>query len=188
MALAHRRGGRLSWYTRDTRSVACSPDYGVHFGVNRLGFINVYAKDVALLPDWQQQIWAGFNTSPEGGVSNELLDAHVRGEPSRTQAPEAHLLEGLNYIDSVALKKLGFKLFRDHDMTPQLLDKSHRFRAVDIAGLYARAKDLARLTAERINAASLQKIVAPPKGQKWGSLKSLEMCWLLSWSLNWQED
>ena len=36
------------------------------------------------------------------------------------------------------------------------------------------AKDLARLTADSIDAAALQKLVAPPKGTQWGSLKSLE--------------
>ena len=37
MALARRRGGGLHWYTRDTGGVKCSPDYDVHFGVNKLG-------------------------------------------------------------------------------------------------------------------------------------------------------
>src|SRR5262249_22705409 len=41
MALAHRRGGFLRWYTRDTGSVGCSPDYGIHFGINRLSLVNV---------------------------------------------------------------------------------------------------------------------------------------------------
>ncbi len=48
--LAHRRGGSLRWHTRDTGSVGCSPDYSVHFGVNSHGLVNVYAKDIALLP------------------------------------------------------------------------------------------------------------------------------------------
>jgi len=46
MALAHRQGGCLSWYTKDTGSVRCSPDYDVHFGTNSLGLVNVYAKIV----------------------------------------------------------------------------------------------------------------------------------------------
>jgi hypothetical protein len=45
---------------------------------------------------------------------------------------------------------------------------------VDQAGFYALAKDLARLTADSIDAAELQKIAGPPKGTNWGSLKSLE--------------
>jgi hypothetical protein len=42
------------------------------------------------------------------------------------------------------------------------------------AGFFALAKDLARLTADSIDAAAIQNFVAPPKGERWGSLKSLE--------------
>ena len=86
MALAHRRGGSLAWYTGDTGAVSCSPDCS-NFGINRLSLVNVYAKDVVLLPEWQQRIWAGHNVGPEGGVSEELLASQVRAEPARTQAP-----------------------------------------------------------------------------------------------------
>lgn len=68
------RGSFLNWYTKDTGSVSCAPNGGIHFGVNDLGLITVYAKDVGYLPAWQQQIWAGFNIAPEGGVSKELHD------------------------------------------------------------------------------------------------------------------
>jgi hypothetical protein len=99
-ALAHRRGGALEWYTRDTGDVRCSPDYHVHFGVNGLGLVTVYAKDVALLPEWQQRIWAGANASPEGGVSEELLASQVRAEPAATLAPEAYLEETMRLVAS----------------------------------------------------------------------------------------
>jgi hypothetical protein len=39
---------------------------------------------------------------------------------------------------------------------------------------HALAKDLTRMTADGIDAGEIQKIVPPPKGEKWGSLKSLE--------------
>jgi hypothetical protein len=112
MALAHRRGGALNWYTKDTGSVSCSPDHGVHFGINRLGLINVYAKDVALLPEWQQQIWAGHNIGPEGGVSEELLASQVRAEPADTQAPEEFLKRGIDVINTLAQEKLNISFFR----------------------------------------------------------------------------
>jgi hypothetical protein len=47
-------------------------------------------------------------------------------------------------------------------------------RQVDDSGLFALAKDIARLTADSLDTASMQKIVPPPKSEKWGSLKSLE--------------
>ena len=144
MALAHRRGGGLAWYTRDTGSVSCSPGYGVHFGTNKLGLINAYAKDIALLPDWQQKIWAGHNVGPDGKVSEELLASQMRAEPADTQAPEKYLAIGLRYIREISLAKLGVSILREHEAIPDLLAQVHRFKAVDDAGLFALAKDLSR--------------------------------------------
>lgn len=174
MALAHRRGGQLKWYTRDTGSVRCSPDYGVHFGINGLGLVNVYAKDIALLPEWQQSVWVGHNISPEGGVSAELLASQVRAEPAETQAPEDFLRRGIETINSLSSEKLGIDLFRGHELLPELFEKTHRFRAIDDAGLFALAKDVARLTADNLDISGMQHIVPPPPKTKWGSLKSLE--------------
>jgi len=174
MALAHRRGGSLAWYTRDTGSVSCSPDYGVHFGINRISLVNVYAKDVALLPEWQQQIWAGHNVAPEGGVSEELLASQVRAQPARTEAPEEFISKGIELINVLSQKQLNISIFRDHEFVRELLPKIHRFRAVDSSGLYALAKDVARLTADSIDTAAMQSIVGPPTGTKWSSLKTLE--------------
>jgi hypothetical protein len=174
MALTHRRGGSLAWYTRDTGLVSCSPDCGVHFGINRLSLVNVYAKDVALLPEWQQQIWAGHNVGPEGGVSEELLASQVRAQPARTQAPEEFLRKGIERINVLSQEQLNISIFGDHEFVRELLPKIHRFRAVDSSGLYALAKDVARVTADSLDTAAMQTIVRPPKDTKWGSLKTLE--------------
>ncbi|MBF8999895.1 hypothetical protein [Vibrio nitrifigilis] len=174
MALCHRRGGHLSFYTAQTGSVSCSHGYGVHFGVNELGLINVYAKDIGLLPEWQQQIWAGYNITPEGGVSNELLASQVKAQPADTKAPEQFLGQGIELVNKLAMEKLNIQIFREHDAIPQLIEKTHRFRAVDEQSFFALAKDLARLIADSLDAQAMQTIVTPPKKEKWGSLKSLE--------------
>jgi hypothetical protein len=174
MALCHRRGGSLSFYTQDTGSVSCSYGDGVHFGINDLGYINVYAKDIGLLSVWQQQIWAGYNITPDGGVSKELLASQVRAEPAGTQAPEDFLPKGIVIVNELSQKKLGIKLFREHEVIPDLFNKVHRFRSIDDPSFYALAKDLARLTADSLDTEAMQSIVPPPKKTKWGSLKSLE--------------
>jgi hypothetical protein len=56
--------------------------------MNKLGIVNAFAKDIALLPEWQQKIWSGDNISSEGGVSEELLDSQMRAMLANTQAPE----------------------------------------------------------------------------------------------------
>ncbi|WP_372999762.1 hypothetical protein [Lutispora sp.] len=174
LELTHLRGGILGWYTRDTGGVGCSPGFSVHFGINKLGLLNVYAKDIGLLPDWQQKIWAGFNVSPDGKVSEELLEAQMKAKPANTQAPEDFLEKGLEALNSVAYNEIGIRILREHDLIQELIKKCHRFRSIDKAGLYALAKDVARLTADSVDATAIQTIIAPPKGTKWGSLKSLE--------------
>ena len=69
---------------------------------------------------------------------------------------------------------MGQPLFADHDATSAILKQVHRFRGLDAAGVLALAKDLARLVADRLDVAVLRKAASPPKGEKWGSLKSLE--------------
>jgi len=134
----------------------------------------VYAEDLAQLPDWQQQAWAGYNIGPEGGVSAELLAAQAEGEPAKTEAPEKILPRGLIELNSTFRSVFGVPLLRPHENTEALLKTAHRFRALNQETLFALAKDLARLTAESIEVVPLHHLVAPPKGEKWGSLKSLE--------------
>ena len=172
--LSRLRGGHLGWYTRDTGDIRCSPDNGIHFGVNSAGLVNVFAKDIALLPDWQQRIWAGFNVSPDGGVSEELLDSQMRCRPASTSAPEEDFASSISEIDEVFFNATGKRLMLKHPQRDEILRELHRFRATNLAGLFALAKDTARLTADSIDLAKLQELVAPPKGEKWGSLKSLE--------------
>ena len=174
MALSHRRGGSLGWYTAHTGDARCSPDNRIHFGINDIGLVNVYAKDIALLPDWQQLIWSGYNISPEGGVSKELSASQVHATPAKTQAPEAYLFQGLEKLNELSQKNLGISLFREHEYISELKSKVHRFRAIDDAGLYALAKDIARITADSLNVSEIYTLVPEAKKDKLGSLKSLE--------------
>lgn len=139
-----------------------------------MGLINVYAKDIAKLPDWIQQIWAGHNTSPDGKVSSELLESQVKACPANTQAPEDYLPKGIKLLNELSLKKLGFHIIRETDSLCDILKKCHRFRCTDRGGLYALAKDLARIIADSVDGSQLQKFIQPPAGERWGSLKSLE--------------
>lgn len=173
-ALLQKRSGGLVWYSQDTGSVWSLPDYKVHFGVNRLGLITVYAYDVARLPVWQQRTWAAFNIIPDGAVSGELLDAQMQTHPANTYAPEKAIPELMNNLDGLFRDWLGSPLFKHHDATSTIMKTVHRFRGLEQNGLLALAKDLARLTADRIEIAGLRTVSSPPNGQTWGSLKSLE--------------
>jgi|SRR5579859_1207096 len=173
-ALVDRRGGSLEWYTRETGSVKGSPDDRVHFGINSLGLVNAYAKDVAFLPEWLQRVWAGFNVSPEGKVSAELFSAQGQGVPARTRAPESFLPVGVVVLNDAFIKRFGGALFRPRGDPREEFKSCHRFKALSASGLYGLAKDLVRVVVERVDTAALHKIVAPPEKENWGPLKSLE--------------
>jgi hypothetical protein len=168
------RGSFLGWYTRDTGNIGCSPGDGVHFGVNQLGFLNVYAKDIGLLPDWQQKIWAGHNIAPEGKVCAELLMSQMEAHPASTQAPEDYLTKGIELMNKLTLKEFGISVINEHSDTTQILRGTHRFRAINREGLFELAKNLYKLTGERMDSGKIKGVVKPNKNDPWGPLKSLE--------------
>ena len=104
----------------------------------------------------------------------ELREAQDAGVWANTTAPETDFATAIDRLNGVGNLTLGISIFRQHQQISTLLEQTHRFRAVDLYGLFALAKDVVRLTAESFDTDSLQSIVAPPKGEKWGSLKSLE--------------
>jgi hypothetical protein len=172
--ILRRRGSFLGWYTRDTGQIGLTPGSGVHFGINSLGLVNVYAKDIGLLPVWQQRIWAGSNVTPDGKVSSELLDSQMRADPADTEAPESRLREAVEAANRGFDVRTGGPLFKSHKASEELFTKVHRFRALDRAGVLELAKDLARLTVESIDGKTLSTIAAPPDKMKAGSIKHLE--------------
>ena len=174
LALTSKRGGFLSWYTKDTGMISCAPAYGVHFGINNLGLITVYAKDIGRLPLWQQQIWVGYNIPPEGGISKELHDSQVKAEPASSLAPENFIEKVLRQINNASKEHLKIPFFREHNSISEIIKSINRFRAMDDKGLFSLAKDIARIIVDDIDVESLQKIVSPPKKTKWGSLKTVE--------------
>lgn len=171
-SILSKRGASLIWYTAHTGGISCAPSFSIHFGVNPLGYVNVFAKDVAKLPHWQQQIWYGYNASPDGGVSKELLSSQVKAVPADTLAPETYLGKILKELNEICFDKFGFALFNEHQSTADLIDKTHRFRSIDNSGLLALAKDVTRLVVDRINAKGLKSYL---KNEDCKSLKSLKL-------------
>ncbi|WP_244788180.1 hypothetical protein [Cupriavidus pauculus] len=179
-ALLQYRDSQLHWYTKDTGGIGATND-AVHFGINEASCINVYAKDVGALDDWEQRIWAGFNISPEGKVSSELMDSQMRVNPAHTQAPEKFIASTLRGVDEAFSQRFGSPLFRPHADLGDIIHRCHRFRGLESHGLLALAKDLARLTADSIDTGLLIKQIEVPPGTKPpGSLKALERVLCLS--------
>ena len=90
-ALLHFRSGRLGWYSRDTGGITAA-DTGIHFGLNALGLVTIFAKDIAKLDGWEQRIWAAHSTPLDGGASRELFDAQMTAIPLRRRRPRRRSL------------------------------------------------------------------------------------------------
>jgi hypothetical protein len=169
-----RRGSQLKWYTRDTGGFFTPSKSSIHFGINDSGLVTVYAYDVARLPEFERRFWAGFNVAPEGKVSRELISAQMETKVADTKAPEDFLPKMLGQLNIAFSNRFGSPLLREHDKTDSILERVHRFRALEHDGLFSLAKDVARLTADSIDVVPLHKIVPLEKGERRGSLKSLE--------------
>lgn len=157
------RDSRLRWYTRDTGALVPSPDHGLHFGVNTLGLINVYGKDVAKLPNWLQQIFAAHAVRPDGGVSAELLASQVHTRPAETVAPEDLLVLAVRELNDEATLVWGQPVMRLTDTTRDLLNTCHRFRVQAPSDLYVLAKDVTRAILESMDLDLLLKHGPPLK-------------------------
>lgn len=173
-ALMRHRGAQLRWYTQETGSLGAT-NFGVHFGLNTLGLITVFAKDIGKLATWEQRIWAAHNVTPDGGVSAELFAAQMEVKPASTVAPESRLEDALTALNAAFEAKHGKQLLRNHESVPSLLRRAHRFQAADADGVLELAKELTRIFAERVEVDSILAIVPLKKGEKKiGSLKALE--------------
>jgi hypothetical protein len=172
--LLKQRGTILKWYTRETGGVGCGPGSLTHFGLNSSCLITVYAYDIAKLDSWQQRIWSGYNVTPEGKVSKELLSAQMQAVVAKTFAPENIFADLLGNLNKLFVTATGSPLLRDSTGIETLIVSINRFRALEPNGMFSLAKDIMRLIADRIDVVPLQKVAPPPKHEKWGSLKSLE--------------
>ena len=71
----------------------------------------------------QQQIWAGFNIAPEGGISKELHASQVKAEPAPTLAPEAFIERVITEINEEAKKQLDIRFFRGHHSISEIINR-----------------------------------------------------------------
>ncbi|MCX9148037.1 hypothetical protein [Erythrobacter sp. WG] len=173
-SLAERRGAELNWYSRFTGGISTPSDPAVHFGINSSGLVTVYANDVARLPEWERRLWGGYNVAPEGKVCAELLMSQVEVRPAETQSPEKWLPIVLDQVRDAWRQQFGTELFRKHDKYLEILSRCHRFRALNLDGLYALAKDVARISADLIDEKAVVAASKFPPKENLRSLKALQ--------------
>jgi hypothetical protein len=170
------RGSSLSWYTSQTGSISLNADWKLHFGINRLGLINIFAKDIAELPRWQQEIWKGYNVTPDGGVSEELQMSQMKCKPANTRAAESLFFENLKYLqDGFKWASNGTPLYKEEPPIDAMKRLIHRFVVQKESDLYRLSKDIIRYTIESFNVAPLWTLVRKAEDEKKvGSMKIME--------------
>ena len=173
VALSRHRGFALHWGAEQIGGIGATGD-GVQFGLNDLGLINIFAKDIARFAPWEQRIWSAHNVAPEGAVSAELFSAQMQMVWPDTTAPETQIADALAMVDARLTTMLGASLLRDHGAVADLVARAHRFRAADYEGVLLLARDLSKLFAERVDVAPIHQRLGLKAGDKLGSLKSLE--------------
>jgi hypothetical protein len=172
-ALLAKRGSSLGWYSAQTGRVSPSPDSKVHFGVNSIGYINVYAYDIARLPIWERRIWVAYSARPDGGVSAELTTSQMECKPVGTSAPEVLIKEAMEYFDEAFKERFNSDVINQAVDVTDLYRQIHRFRAIDETHLRALAKDIVKYTIERLNKKALISALNLQKSEL-GTLKLVQ--------------
>lgn len=151
LTLLDTKASSLKWYTKDTGHVECSPGKRVKFGIHESGYINVYAREIGLLPHWQQKIWHGFNVTPGNGLAKELYEINYGDKWLKTTSPEKSLEGAHERLEATFKETFGFSFFDKEIKDINKLKKIHRFRSTSPDGLYELAKDITRYFIEHIN-------------------------------------
>lgn len=157
--LSDNRNGVIRWSGRNLGSFSYSLDTEVVFGVNSVGLVTVYAYDIAKLSLWERRIWVSQNCAPEGGAGKELLEFQQECRQPRTSAPETNLVRSIDHIDRLFSQKFKSTLFLEQFQMSDIIEKVHRFRAVDEDGLLKLARDLFKYVIEWINGENLNKVL-----------------------------
>jgi hypothetical protein len=173
LEIMKRENAILGWYTEYTGSLGPNSRYCVHFGVNKLCYINVFAKDIAALPEIYKKLWAAYSTIPDGNVSKELLMAQMECNPAPTHSPEKCFRIGIAEFERAFKEKYNRNIFCQHQDEKELLRSIHRFQAINKEGLFRLAKIMTKYLIERMDQDFLKKITCRmPK--KTGTIKRLE--------------
>lgn len=170
--LISNQGGKVEWDTKETGFISTGPDTSIHFGLNKKGLVNVYAYDIARLPYWQKEIWVGQNTPPDDGVSIELAKIQITYTPIKSYAPEEVIVRILEQFNNLYNNKFSLPILNDHEEIHSLLTQINRFQVHSDDSLESLAKNLVKLSIERLNCKNLKKTIGSDVGKE-GSLHLL---------------
>jgi hypothetical protein len=182
--------GALKWYTEQTGELGIA-SRTLHFGINRLGLINVLGYKMAELPEWVQKIWATDSVVPEGGLSEELHMAQNLAKPASTVAPEEVLWHNLNVLQAWSLRLYGQTLLQGLPTETDFFRSIHRFYSESFTDVCELCKELHRHISEKVDIGLLNSKIDPGNAaeanrEKLKQIKRLGL-WLTGLGLNGRE-
>ncbi len=138
----------------------------LHFGVNRLGLINVLGYKLAELPEWVQKIWAAHNVGPDGGLSEELHMSQNLADPARTAPPESMLWHNLQLLQKRTAIAYGQPLLQHLPPDSEFFHQIHRFYCDSFEDVCELAKELHRIICEPVDIGLLNGKIDPSNAVK----------------------
>ena len=118
--------------------------------------INVYAYDVARLPEWHRRFWRALMSVLRAGLALNYCLLN----PEQCRDTGSGSLVGTNHrVPKPA--KLGRRIVSRASGNKPILRNTHRFRALDENGLFALAKDVNRLQPSASAPPQTKKIAGP---------------------------
>jgi len=156
----------FEWYTGQTGMVGPASNATLHFGINKLGLINVLAYKMAGLPEWAQRIWVSHNVIPEGGISEELHMSQNLASPARTVAPEVGIWQNLNELQARALRAYGVGMFHRLPREKDFYKIIHRFHWDSFEDLCKLCKEIHRIVSEQFDIGAINATIDPVNAEK----------------------
>ena len=170
-AILSNPNGFLKWSSRDTGHLGIGGEK-MHFGINPLGLLAVYAKDIGILPYWFQKLILPHNESPDGGIGEELYTTHVRAWFLDSTAPETTLVRELHHLNSSFVKLHGAALFNDLPPADSLHRMLHRFHSTSFEEVCLLAKELSKAINDRMDQGAIDSLLSADNRRKADSDKS----------------
>lgn len=180
--------GVIKWYTSETGEVGPVGNRTLHFGINKIGLVNVLGYKMAQMPEWVQKLWVAYNVPPEGGLSLELHQSQNLADPAESMSPEMclwHNLVILNQRTSELFQKPILKILPKES---ELMKVVHRFYCESFEDVCQLCKELHRVVIESLDVGLINSAIDPgnaaeANSRRLGSIKRIAL-WLNSLGLD----
>jgi hypothetical protein len=157
---------RIQWFTENTGEIGPAANQMLHFGINRLGLINVLGYKMAELPEWAQKMWVTHNVGPDGGLSEELHMSQNLARPANTAAPESILWHNLQLLQKRTAIVYEQQLLQKLPCESEFLHRIHRFYCDSFEDVCELCKELHRIVSEPIDIGVLNAKIDPANAEK----------------------